>query len=94
MFSGLKDWFMKKLFGDYAKKLLDYIPANGRKTFLSVALIALSVASQLFPEVSEVLQKAAGFLLQMGAEDFRDAGIVGALVGLFHKFLKGKEGDE
>ena len=84
-------WLQRFLVERLLKGFLDKLPANGKKTILSVLLIVVAVVAQLFPEVAGVLAHISQFLLGLGAEDIRNAGIVGVLVGVLHKFLKGKD---
>ncbi len=88
--SWLTDFFVKRLF----KGFLDKLPANGKKTILSLAVIALAVASQMYPELGHTFQTVTEYLLSIGADDWRNAGIVAALVSALHKVLKAKYPEE
>ena len=82
------DWLVEKILKNYVKKLLDKLPLNGKKTLLSLVVLIVAVAAQMLPQFAELMQPISDFALSLGAEDFRNAGIVGVIVGLLHKFLK------
>ena len=92
-------WLKEMLLKKYIKGLLDKLPLDGKKTILGILMLVGSVALQYVGpqhQAAELLQTAIDFLNSLGADDYRNAGLVTILVGVLHKFLKadvsGEEG--
>lgn len=85
-------WFgLKKL-----KALLDKLPANGKKTYINVLLVILSVASAYAPEYASIIDGTVQYLkdayeVNPAATIGAVSGAVGTAVGLGHKGLKAAE---
>lgn len=97
----MKKWatqlFMKYMLGDWQEKALSYLPANGKKTYISIAVTLLSIAVGYFGggeiPILDILQ---GGLQGAGGENLLSAsdvtaiiGLIGTGIGIYHKILKG-----
>ena len=82
-------WFgLKKL-----KALLDKLPANGKKTYISALITLLSVAASFLPEYSELIHITIKYLQEAfdanpAATTATVAGAISTMTGLLHKVLK------
>jgi phosphotransferase system glucose/maltose/N-acetylglucosamine-specific IIC component len=85
----MKNWLIEKFLKGYLKDFLDKIPFNGKKTILSLLVVVLAIIEAFVPgSVQGVIQAVIEAILGAGAEDWRNAGVVGLIVGLLHKVLK------
>jgi len=71
------------------KKLLDKLPANGKKTVIGVVLMALAVAAEMFPQYSGL----AGSIIEFIKDNFESSplfssGALITIVGVYHKIEK------
>ena len=99
MITGLKEWIVQKLLGTYLKDLLDLLPANNRKTIVSVILTAVTILLFSFTgtdySILRVLTFLASILPGIGGESLMTQGDIAlavesfaTLLFLFHKLLK------
>lgn len=91
MIQKIKGWVMKKFLLDYLKSFLDKLPADGKKTALSLLVLLLTVCAELFPQFRQVIHEVIEALKQLGAEVWFSLSIGGAVVGLLHKWLKSED---
>jgi hypothetical protein len=84
----LRNFFITKLL----KSLLDSLPLNGKKTYLGIAVIILTMVQYAWPDspFKGVIRAVIELLKSMDASDILNmtVGSIITAIGLSHKWLK------
>ena len=84
-------WIERIIIKKVIKKALDALPANGKKTFIGIAIIALGALGAYFggdSSIGSLIQFAIDYLRQLEHVPAEQLGLVTLIIGIIHKILK------
>ena len=84
--------FIKKyIIENFLKRVLDALPANGKKTIISILILVLTgvlTAIGVDTDLGGLVQLVLDFLKRFEYTDLTTVGVGGVIVGLTHKVIK------